>query len=183
MKNKLPNLGVMGKMGSGKGYASKHLAKKYGYKIIGMGNIVRGIARKEGMKPTRENLESLQKKYSKNGKDFVIEKLIEKLRSVKGRVILDGIRKPDQAKFAKEKLKAVLIEVYTDPKVRFERMKIRGRAGSPNTFEEFKKVEAMEEKVFHMNKALKFSKFRINNNDGVKRFYKDLDSVMKRIIK
>ena len=81
MKNKLPTLGLMGKMGSGKGYASKYLAKKYGYKIIGMGNIVRAVARKERMKPTRENLESLQKKYSKNGKDFVIEKLKEKIKS------------------------------------------------------------------------------------------------------
>lgn len=179
----IPNLGIIGKMGSGKGYASKHLAKKYGYKIIGMGNIVRGVARKEKMKPTRENLEKLQKKYSNHGKDFVIEKVLEKVSSMKGPIILDGIRKPNQAKFAKEKLHAVLIEVYTDPMIRFERMKRRGRAGSPQTFEEFKIVEAKEEKVFHINRALKMAKFRINNCDGVKRFYHDLNSIMKKIIK
>jgi len=178
---KLRNLGIIGKMGSGKGYASKYLAKKYGYTIIGMGNIVRTVARKEKMKPTRENLEKLQKKYSKYGKDFVIEKLIEKIKSINGPVILDGIRKPNQARFAKDRLNAVLIEVYTDPIIRFERMKVRGRAGSPKTFEEFKKVEAQEEKVFHINKALKMSKFKVNNDDGVKKFYSDLDKVMRKI--
>lgn len=178
---KLPNLGIMGKMGSGKGFAAKYLVKKYGYTIISMGNIVRAVARKEKMKPTRENLEKLQKKYSKNGKDFVIEKVIEKSNSMKGPIILDGIRKPNQAKFAKDKLKAVLIDVDASPDIRFERMKKRRRANFPNSFEKFREIEKKEENVFHINKALKMADFKINNNDGAKRLYRDVNRIIKRI--
>ncbi|MBU2523055.1 MAG: AAA family ATPase [Nanoarchaeota archaeon] len=178
---KLPNLGIMGKMGSGKGFASKYLVKKYGYKVISMGNIVRAIAKKEKMKPTRENLEKLQKKYSNNGKDFVIERVIEKANSIKGPVILDGIRKPLQAKFAKEKLNAILIDVYAAPTIRFERMKKRRRANFPDSFKKFKESEKKEENVFHINKALKMADFKVNNDDGAKRLYMDLDSIMRRL--
>ena len=164
MKN-IPNLGVMGKMGSGKGFAAKYLSKKYGYKTISMGNIVRAIARKEKMKPTRENLEKLQKKYSKNGKDFVIEKVLEKVKNIKKPILIDGIRKPMQAKYVKSNLNAFLIEVYASPIIRFERMKKRRRANFPDTLEKFKKSEEKEEKVFHINNALKAVK------EGVKKSF------------
>ena len=177
---KLPNLGIMGKMGSGKGFASKYLVKKYGYTVIGMGNIVRAVARKDRIKPTRENLEKLQKKYSKHGKDFVIEKVMEKAASIKGPIILDGIRKPNQAKFAREKLNAVLIDVDASPMIRFERIKKRRRANFPDTFEKFKESEHNEEKIFHINRTLKMAKFKINNDSGAKALYGGLEDILQK---
>lgn len=172
----------MGKMGSGKGFAAKYLARKYGYRVIVMGNFVRTLARKEHLKPTRENLEKLQKKYSSIYKhDYVIEKAIEKAILIKSPVILDGIRKPIQAKLAKQKLKAVLIDIDAKPRIRFERMKSRRRADFPKTLDEFRKIEAKEEKVFSINKALKQADYVIDNDDGKPKLYRDIDSLMRRI--
>jgi len=180
---KLPNLGIMGEMGSGKGFASKYLSRKYGYRIITMGNFARALARKEHMKPSRENLEKLQKKYSKKG-DFIMEKVLEEARESKKPVILDGIRKPSQAKMAMKELGVVLVDIEADPEIRFERMKKRGRkSGFPRTFEAFKKIEAREEKVFHIRKALGMAKYRINNGTDTRKFYKDLSSLMKKVRK
>ena len=118
------NLGILGPAGSGKGFAAKYIAKRFGYNVINMGNIVRALARKEHIKPTRANLEKIGEKYSKiYGKDFVIEHAIERAKESKKPVIIDGIRKPVQAKLAKKVLKAKLILIDASPEVRFERMK------------------------------------------------------------
>ena len=178
----LKNLGLMGKMGSGKGFAARYLAKKYNYKVITMGNFVRTLARKEKIKPTRENLEKLQKKYSKIYRhDYVIEKVIEKAKTMRGPLLLDGIRKPLQAKLAKKNLGTVLIEIYAAPKIRFERMKRRGRKSDSNAFEEFKKIEAQEDKIFGINKTLRMADFKINNDDGKQGLYSDLDKIIRSL--
>ncbi len=177
----LPNLGIIGKMGSGKGFAARYLSRKYGYSVITMSNFVRALARKEHMRPTRENLEKLQKKYSVHG-DYVMEKVLMKASKTKKPVILDGIRKPLQAKLAKGRLKALLIEVDADPKIRFERIRARGRKSDiPRTLGEFKKLEGKEEKVFRINRTLSMADFRINNDDGAVKLYKNLDSLMRKI--
>ena len=180
---KKPNLGIFGPAGCGKGIASGYLAKKYNYKIINLGNIVRALARKENIRPTRENLEKLQAKYSKKyHEDFVIEHALEKANNLKRPVILDGIRKPVQAKLAKQKLKAKLILVNASSQVRFKRMKLRHRAGFSKTLKEFKRVEAKENKVFRLNKTLGYADYKVDNSKDKKWLYNQLDALMKKLI-
>ena len=179
MKNKI-NLGIMGPAGSGKGFAAKHIAKKYGYKIINMGNIVRALARKEHIKPSRENLEKLQARFSKKyGKDFVIGHAIELAKASKKPVIIDGIRKPIQAELAKEKLGAKLILVDAKPEIRFERMKERHRkSGFSKTLEEFNKTEENEDMVFNLKKTFSMADFKVDNSNGERYLFYQLDRIM-----
>lgn len=178
------NLGIFGPAGGGKGFASNYVAKKYGYNIINLGNIVRALARKEHIRPTRENLEKLQSKYShKYHHDFVIEHAIEKAKNSKKPVIFDGIRKPVQAKMAKQKFKAVLILVDAKPELRFERMKKRRRTGFAKTLKEFKKSESNEDKVFNLKKTFSIADYKIDNSNGEKYFLKELDKIIRRINK
>jgi|GEM_PF-493623 len=180
----LPNIGILGPIGSGKGTAARYLTKKYKYKIINMGNIVRAIARKEHIKPIRKNLEKLQIKYSKKyGKDFVIGKAIEKANLSRKPVILDGIRKPIQARLAKQKLKAKLILVDASPEIRFKRLKKRRRAGFSKTFQEFKKIDSAENKIFAFSKTKKYADYFIYNDKGERYLYKELSLLMKKLKK
>jgi dephospho-CoA kinase len=178
----MKNLGILGAAGSGKGIASKYLAKRYHYKIINMGDIVRALARKEHLSPTRENLEKLQAKYSNIYKqDFVIEHALKKAFESKKPVILDGIRKPIQAKLAKQKLKAKLILVDASPSIRFERMKKRRRTGFSKTLDEFKKLESRENKVFNLNRTFRMVDYKIDNSNGKACLFRQLDRLMRRL--
>jgi dephospho-CoA kinase len=182
MKRKT-NLGIMGPAGSGKGFAARHIAKKYGYKIINMGNIVRALARKEHIKPSRENLERLQARFSKKyGKDFVIEHAIVLAQASRKPVIIDGIRKPIQAELAKEKLGAKLILVDAKSEIRFERMKERRRkSGFSKTLEEFNKMEENEDKVFNLKKTFSMADFKVDNSNGERYLFYQLDRLMAQI--
>jgi len=149
-----------------------------------MGNIVRALARKEHVRPTRENLEKLQAKYSRIYRhDFVIEHALEKACKSRKPVILDGIRKPIQARLAKEKLKAVLILVDAKPELRFERMKKRRRTGFAENLQEFKKSEAKEQKFFSLKKTFRMADYKIDNSNGMKYLVSQLDKIMKKINK
>ena len=176
------NLGIFGPAGGGKGIASHYIAKKQGYNIINMGNIVRALARKERLKPTRENLEKLQAKYSKKyHHDFVIEHALEKALKSKKPIIIDGIRKPIQAKMIKEKLNAKLILVTATPEIRFKRMEKRRRTGFARTIKEFNKSEANEDKVFNLKKTFSMADYKIDNSNGVKYFMNELNKVIKKV--
>jgi dephospho-CoA kinase len=173
------NLGFIGTVGSGKGFASKYVARKYGYKIIVMGNIIRVLAKKEKVKITRESLQEIQKKHSKKGRDYAIDKALEKARKIKGPIILDGLRKPIQIKLAKKELKAKIILVDADPMIRFERMKKRGRKGFSKTIKEFQEVEKRENKFFDLDKSFKLADYKIDNSKDKKHLFNQLDKIVK----
>ena len=176
------NLGVLGPVGSGKGIAAKYIARKYGYNILVMGNIVRALAKREKIKPTRDNLEHLQAKYAKKyHTDYIMKLALEKAMKSKKPVIIDGIRKPIQAKLARQKLKAKLILVDASPEIRFERMKKRRRKGFSKTLKDFIRVEKNEQKFFNLKRTFSMADFRVDNSNGKKYLLKQLDQIMKKL--
>jgi len=181
MENRLV-LGLLGTIGSGKGTAAKFLKKKYKFKIISMGNILRALARKLKIPVNRKNLQILQKKYRKKyGGDYFVNLAWQKINASKDKKwVIDGIRNPDDASVSRRN-KAILIFIDANPKIRFERMKKRRRKGFSKTLEEFKKEEQREWRLLNFNKALKYTQYKIDNSKSQKDLYLQIDRLMKKI--
>ncbi len=178
----MQNLGVLGPMGSGKGFAAKYLAKKYGYQIITMGNIVRALARKERVSPKRENLEKVQKKYrDKYGSDYIVRQAIKKAEKSSKPVIFDGLRTKIDVSTAKKELGMKIILVDAKPEIRFQRLKKRRRADFPRTVKEFKRIEALENKTFHLRETFKYADYTVDNSDGEERLYSQLSRIVDNL--
>jgi len=178
----MKNIGVFGLAGSGKGTVADFFAKKYGYKSITMSDVLRSIARKKKIKPTRKNLEKIQREYRKKyGNDFVIKNVLKKIKNNKKPLILDGLRSIADVKRARKNLKIKLILVHVDPKIRFERLKKRGRTGFSKTFKEFKEMEARENKIFRFKKVFRYANYKVNNNTNKQNTYKQLKALVKKL--
>jgi len=177
-------LGIVGTIGAGKDNASNYLVNHYSFFKVHMGNLVRALARKEKIKITRENLGRLQEKYHKKyGKEFLINAAINKAReSKKQKVIISGIRTPEQAARFKKEPNAKIIFIDAKPKLRFERLKKRKRKGFPKTLKEFKKQEKNEERYFKFNKILRYADYKIENNATEKDLYKKLDNLIRKLM-
>ena len=176
-------IGLLGTIGSGKGTAAKFLKKKYGFKIITMGNILRALARKLKLPSNRKSLQLLQKKYRiKYGGDYFINIAWQKINNSKHRRwIIDGIRTPEDTSVSK-KNGAKLILIDANPLLRFERMKKRGRKGFSKTFEEFKEEEKREWKMLNFKKSLKYVHYKADNSKGPKEFLDKINKLIKRLI-
>ena len=56
MPDKVRVIGAVGQNGSGKDEVLKYLRSKYGMAFLSTGDVVRDIAAKEGVEPTRDHL-------------------------------------------------------------------------------------------------------------------------------
>ncbi|RLJ02400.1 MAG: hypothetical protein DRP11_03070 [Candidatus Aenigmatarchaeota archaeon] len=177
-------IGLVGKIGSGKDTVSRML-KEYGFKEIGMGDMVREIARERGLEPTRENLQMIQKEFrGKYGPDYFAKMVVDRIRE-RGweRAVINGIRIPEDAEIPRKEFGKdfTLVLVEANPDIRFERLRKRRRPGDPKTFEEFQKQEEREMKLFNLEKTLSYADEIIYNNGTKEELKKEVDDLMKRL--
>src|SRR3989338_8524530 len=177
-------IGITGLIGSGKDAVSQYLAEKYGYEVIGMGDIVREISREIGRTNGRDDLQKTQKEIvEKYGWEYFAEHVVKKILKNKwNKVVINGIRRPQDAIVPKKHFgkNIVILLIDAPPKVRYERLKQRKREGDPETFEEFMRQEKNEIKLFNIEETLKYYDHKIENTGDVKKLYKTIDEFMKK---
>jgi dephospho-CoA kinase len=178
-------LGVMGPIASGKDTLAEHLKKKYSFKQIGFGDILRAQAKKRKIAPLRKNLRVLQKQLREKYGDCYLENRAEEiiLKSKHRKFILSGLRIASESAEAKKQMGTKIILVDADPFIRFERAKKRNRHGDAKTFERFKKEEKKEWKIFNFSKTFKLADYVIHNEGTVEELNKKIDKLMKKLIK
>ncbi len=177
-------IGLTGLIGSGKDTVSDYISKKYGYRIVVMGDIVRELATELGRSHSRDNLHLTQKEYvEKYGIEYFAKRVVEKIRRNNWqKVVINGIRRPEDASVPKGEFKKDMVVALVDapPQVRFERMKARMRADDPQTMEEFIRQEENELALFRWSETMKFVENRINNDGTVEELHKNIEAFIKR---
>jgi len=178
-------IGLIGPIGSGKDTVSSYISKQYGYKVIVMGDIVREIATELGRTHTRDDLQATQKEVvAKYGIEYFAKRVVEKIKKNNwNKVVINGIRRPEDASIPKEEFGKDLIVALVDalPEIRFQRMKSRSRPGDPHTFEEFQRQEENEKKHFNEEETRKYVDSIIINNDGTYgQLHRNVDAFMKK---
>ena len=177
-------IGIMGLIGSGKDAVSQYLAEKYGYEVIGMGNIVRELSKGIGRTNGRDDLQQTQKEIvEKYGWEYFAENVVKKiLKNRLDKVVINGIRRPQDAIVPKKHFgkDIVILLIDAPPKVRYERLKQRKRESDPETFEEFIRQEKNEVRLFNIEETLKYYDYKIENNGDVEKLHKTIDEFMKK---
>jgi dephospho-CoA kinase len=178
-------IGVVGLNGSGKDEVVNYLNRQYGVPLISVGDIVREIAAKEAIEPTRDNLDSITKRYfNQFGEGYFVKKVVEKIRISSWKAAgISGIRSPKDVSIVKEAFKQdfVLTHVYiSDPKVRYERISKRGSKRDQSTYEEFITQDNIGQELFHIQDAIKLADYSIANNGTLEEMHKAIDSLIKK---
>ncbi|MBI2981028.1 MAG: AAA family ATPase [Deltaproteobacteria bacterium] len=136
-------IGLTGKNGSGKGEVADFL-KTGGFEYHSLSDIIRESLQKKRQKITRERLiREGTRLRTKHGLGALAEMTIRKLESDRNYVI-DSIRNPEEVKVLRRAKGFFLVTVRADRKIRFERVKARGRESDPKTFRQFVTTEEKE---------------------------------------
>lgn len=176
-------IGAVGDIGSGKDEVLKYLHDRYGVPFLSTGDIVRQMAQEEGVQGTRENLEAISKRcFTEMGRGCFVrmaaQEIVKRGWKVAG---ISGVRSPDDVGAMKELFGRdfILVRVdIIDPRIRFERVRLRGERRDPLTWEAFQEQDRNEEREFQINSAESMADYAIDNSGTLEELHRQIDDLV-----
>ena len=159
-------MGISGMPGSGKSIISD-IAAERGAIIVSMGDIIREEAKKRG-ESSKETAKNLRKEF---GEYIVSELTIKKIKKiqeegVENTIVVEGIRSLPEVEMFKDNFdNFIILSIFANPALRFERLKIRQREDDSDDYNVFKERDYTELK-FGIGSVISLSdKLIINESD------------------
>ena len=174
-------MGISGMPGSGKSFISE-IATEKGAIIVSMGDIVREEAKKRG-EDSKETAKNLRKEF---GQYVVSERTIEKIKGlrdegVENPIVVEGIRSHHEVDMFKENFdNFMILSIFANTNIRFERLKKRMREDDSQDFNEFKKRD-MSELGFGIGSVISLSDRLIINESDMESFIQDINDFFDEI--
>lgn len=175
-------MGISGLPGSGKSLISDVAIEK-GAIIVSMGDIIREEAKKRG-EPSKETAVNLRKEF---GDNIVSELTIKKIKKLQEEhaselFIIEGIRSLHEVNMFRENFDDfIILSIFANPTLRFERLKIRNREDDSQDYEGFEKRD-LTELGFGIGNVISLSdKIIINESDiescqeQIREFFDEID--------
>ncbi len=179
-------IGVTGFYASGKDTAAQYLAKK-GFTHFSLSDVIRDELRKEKKKITRENLikkgNELRQSY---GPGVLADIILAKLDEERNYVIT-SIRNPAEVRSLSRRKDFIMVFVDAPIKIRFERLRSRNREEDPQTIEELKRYEKLEDAKDPIGQQLseckKLASIVLINETTLGKLHKKIESMITDLIK
>jgi dephospho-CoA kinase len=175
-------IGAVGDIGSGKDEVLKYLRDRYGVPFLSTGDIVRQMAQEDGVEGTRENLEAISKRcFTELGRGCFVrmaaQEIVKRGWKVAG---ISGVRSPDDVAAMREMFGGfILVRVdVSDPRIRFERVRLRGERRDPLTWEAFLEQDRNEEQEFQISKAETLADYAIDNSGTLEELHRQIDELV-----
>ena len=174
-------MGISGLPGSGKSLVSD-IATERGAIIVSMGDIIREEAKKRG-ESTKETAKNLR---AEHGQYIVSQLTIDKIKKlqedgIENTIIVEGIRSHHEVEMFKENFdNFIILSVFTNPEIRFERLKKRMREDDSQDYNEFKKRDQME-LDFGIGTVIALSDKIIINESDLESYSEKIDEFLKQV--
>jgi dCMP deaminase len=136
-------IGLTGKNGSGKTAVSDYL-KSRGFTYYSLSDAIRAEIMQRSQEITRDALiRTGNELRSKFGPGVLAQRMLSFLDSDHNYVV-DSIRNPSEVEVLKSRKDFTLLALDAEPRIRFERTRIRGRESAAQTLEHFLQEESRE---------------------------------------
>ena len=174
-------MGISGMPGSGKSIVSDLAAEK-GAIIVSMGDIVREEAKKRG----ESSKETAQNLRAEHGPYIVSELTIKKIKKlqddgVENLIIVEGIRSHHEVEMFKENFENfIILSVFTNPTIRFERLKLRMREDDSQEYSEFERRDK-NELGFGIGTVIALSDKLIINESDLESFQDEINEFLSEV--
>ena len=178
---------VTGMPGSGKSRIVKEFERR-GFPSVSMGDIVREETIKRGLDLTKENVAKVSIRLRQElGQNAVAKLAVEKVRALLEKnplVVIDGVRSLDEVgtfrgAFPGEEI--VIIAVHTPPRLRFERLRARGRHDDPQTWEDFEERD-WKELRFGIGGVIAMADYMLINDGSKEEYDEKVEALVGKVI-
>lgn len=178
-------IGLTGKNGSGKGEVA-HFLKERGFHYYSLSDALREEAQKRGQAVSRDVLVALGNELrEKEGPGCLAERIFAKLDPEKHYVI-DSIRHPSEIQVFRRRNDFTLLRIHAPDRLRFERLKQRGRENDPKVWEDFLELEAKEAKSQvktdqQLDQAIALADIQVDNNGPLKKMHDKIKQILVQV--
>ncbi len=176
-------IGIIGEMGSGKDTLCDYLKENFkNIHFLKFSDALTDILKIFFAEIKRDDQQWLSSVLRERfGGDILVKALVKKIEGISdGMIILNGVRRPDDFKALKS-IGGKLIYVTAEPKIRWERVKIRGEKADDDVslekFIEMGKAEAESLITVIGSEA----DFKIENNETKESFFQEIKKVIDLI--
>lgn len=178
-------IGLAGKFCSGKGSVAEYLVEKYGFKSSSFSDRIREEILSRGQEITRESLQEVAGQMRQQfGPEVLAARTLEKVTSEGAqKAVIETLRSVEEVEYLRKTPNFVLINVYSDPEVRLERMKARKREQDPQTLGEFIAAEERDLKKDgrSMEECIAMADNTIENNGTTEELHQKIDDLLQKI--
>ncbi len=181
-------IGITGTLGAGKGTIVEYLKDKKGFKHYSAREFIVDELKKRGLPVVRDNMVVAANDLRKNfGSSYIAESLYKRAQKDGGSCMLESLRRAGDIEALRAKGKLYMFAVEAEPKLRYERIKIR--ADEQSDMVSFKKFMEDEQKEMisnnpneqNLSQCIQLADYKFNNSGTVKDLYKQVDKVLKEI--
>lgn len=176
-------LGFTGQLASGKGLVAKYYSEKYGAGTYRFSTILRDLADRLYVPQSRDNLikvsESVRGTF---GEDVLAKAMAKDAEADKHElIVVEGIRRLADIEYLFKLPNFVLVEIFADPKTRYERLIKRGENtdDTSKTYEQFLADHQRTTELSILDVAKQATE-KIDNNGSVEKLYEQLDALVKK---
>ncbi|ODS36747.1 MAG: hypothetical protein A7316_02435 [Candidatus Altiarchaeales archaeon WOR_SM1_86-2] len=175
-------IGLVGRIGSGKGAVTEHLCSGYGASRHVISDILADVLDRLYLPRNRENLQALGKALrAELGSSVIVDALKKDIEGDNaGIIVVDGIRYVNEVEMLRCFDNNLLVSIDAPPEVRYERCKIRGQKNETNiTFEEFLNSGKQETEKY-IGETEKLADYRIDNSGSLKDLHEKVNEILSK---
>lgn len=181
-------IGITGTLGAGKGTLVEYLVEKKGFTHFSVRAFLLEEIRRLGMPENRDSMFNLANEMrALHGPSYVTDQLYYRALESGANCVIESIRTPGEITSLREKGSFYLFAVDADPRIRYDRIRIRQSETDSISFETFLENEEREMSTSDPNRqnlkeCIRQADFVFNNNATREDLYIHLGQVIDRII-
>ena len=180
-------VGITGTLGAGKGTVVNYLVENKGFRHYSVRDFIVKEIENRGLPVDRDHMVDVANDLrAKNSPSYIVDELYKEAVNAAHDSIIESIRTFGEIISLRDKGKFLLIAVDADPKIRFERIKMRDSETDQISFKKFKEDEEKEMNSSDPNKqnlkrCITEADFTILNDGNLKDLYAQIESILNQL--
>lgn len=176
-------IGTFAYCGSGQDTLADGFCHYKGFCKYSLGDVIREIAAERELPQKREVLQQIREECDrKYGRFFIPEKMKDKIdRNSEKDVILTGIRTVEEYEYFRDRCNMILLFVYAEEEIRFQRMLKRADEKDETNKQSLKKRMEKEEALFDYKQLEQYADARYDFNESLEEYRIKEEQVIDRL--
>jgi dCMP deaminase len=178
-------IGLTGLNAAGKGAVARFL-QSCGFAYHSLSDVIRDVLTQRGETSTRENMIKAGNEIRKAGGAEALASTLLKRINPGQNTVVDSFRNPAEVVVFQKHGGFVLLEVKAPEKVRFERLKMRGRFGDPVDRKSFRVLEKKEldgdPEAQQLVATAKLADYKVSNAGTLEELHEKLEPMVRKIL-